>query len=129
MSRLFQPKSHSITQELIPEMFTTMVGVSQWKCQFPGIITRRSKKSMLYSLIWYSTKEMMKKTKFQNERLLRDKYKPPHVLTKEYNENLRKEKEDLAEMKDEFMKQTNFELPRSTKERVEAVVFKKMYEH
>jgi hypothetical protein len=50
-------------------------------------------------------------------------------LTKELNENLRKEKEDLAELKDEFMKQTLHELPRATKERVEAVVFKKMYEH
>jgi hypothetical protein len=72
---------------------------------------------------------MMKKTKFKNEKLIKDKYKPPHVLTKELNENLRKEKEDLAELKDDFMKQTLHELPRSTKERVEAVVFKKMYEH
>ena len=71
----------------------------------------------------------MKKTKFQNERLLKEKYKPPHVLNKELNENLRKEKEDLAELKEEFMKETIHELPRSTKERIEAVVFKKMYEH
>lgn len=31
-------------------------------------------------------------------------------------------------MKDAFMKQTLHELPRATKERVEAIVFKKMYE-
>lgn len=51
-----------------------------------------------------STKEMMNKTKFQNEKLLKERYRPPQQLTKELNENLRKEKEDLAELKDEFMK-------------------------
>ena len=71
---------------------------------------------------------MQQKTKIKNERLIQDKYKPPHLLTKEYNESLRKEKEDLADMKDIFMKHTLYEMPRATKERVEAIVFKKMYE-
>lgn len=71
---------------------------------------------------------MQQKTKIKNERIIKDKYIPPHVLTKQYNESLRREKEDLNEMKEHFMKQTLHELPRATKERVEAIVFKKMYE-
>ena len=109
-----------------------MAGMSQWKFLFQGISTRRQKKSKFLTDIvtsMNSTKEMMNKTKFQNEKLLKERYRPPQQLTKELNENLRKEKEDLAELKDEFMKQTLHELPRATKERVEAVVFKKMYEH
>ena len=60
--------------------------------------------------------------------MVKDKYKAPHVLTKEYNEQLRKEKEELTDIKEHFMKETLYEMPRATKERVEAVVFKKMYE-
>eukprot|EP00347_Sterkiella_histriomuscorum_P001226 403372845 len=81
-----------------------------------------------YKKIHEDTKVMQQKTKIKNEQLVRDKYIPPHLLTKHYNESLRQEKEELAEMKDAFMKQTLHELPRATKERVEAIVFKKMYE-
>jgi hypothetical protein len=34
----------------------------------------------------------------------------------------------LKELKDHFMRETLYEMPRATKERVEAIVFKKMYE-
>lgn len=76
-----------------------------------------------------STKLIVQKTKIRNESLVREKgYKPPHLLTKEYNESLRKEKQDLQEMKEYFMKETLYKMPKATKERVNAVVFKKMYE-
>jgi hypothetical protein len=71
---------------------------------------------------------MMQKTKMKNEQIVKEKYKPPHVLTKEFNESLRREKNELKPIKETFMKQTLYEMPRASKERVEAVVFKKMYE-
>lgn len=59
---------------------------------------------------------------------MQGKYRPPHHLTKEYNESLRQEKEELSALKDKFMQETQYQMPRATKERVEAIVFKKLYE-
>lgn len=42
---------------------------------------------------------MQTKTKMKNEALIKDKYRAPQVLTRVFNETLRKEKEDLAEMR------------------------------
>lgn len=74
------------------------------------------------------TKVMMQKTKIKNEVMVKDRYKAPYFLTSEFNERLRKEKEDLTDLKDHFMKETLYEMPKAAKERVEAVVFKKLYE-
>jgi hypothetical protein len=60
--------------------------------------------------------------------MVKDKYKPPQVLTRVYNETLRKEKEELAEIKESLTKVVAYDMPRASKEKVDAVVYRKMYE-
>ena len=78
--------------------------------------------------MWDSTKEMMAKTKLKNEQMVKDKYKPPQKLTNELNEKLRKEKQDLVQLHENFSQTVQYDMPRASKEKVEATVFRKMYE-
>jgi len=55
-------------------------------------------------------------------------YKAPHKLTKELNEHYRDEKNNLADLRDKFTATVQYEMPRASKEKVEATVFRKLYE-
>lgn len=55
-------------------------------------------------------------------------YKTPYQQAKEGNLTLKEEKEADAQLKKTIIEKVAYEMPRASKERVEATVFRKMYE-
>jgi hypothetical protein len=70
------------------------------------------------------------KTKALAERIIQEKgfYKPPEQLTVELNEQRRQEKAEMAAESEKLIKQVSYDMPRATKNKVEAVVFKTLQE-
>ena len=71
------------------------------------------------------TTNAMMKTKVENERV--HNYQNPQKITTHLNEKYRNEKFDQAQMRGTFQQQVKHELPRASKERIDAVVFARMY--
>lgn len=71
---------------------------------------------------------MQTKTKMKNEVLVKEKYKPPHVLTKDFNESLRKQKVDMEDIRAAYTEKVRYDMPTATDEKIEATVYRLMYE-
>lgn len=71
---------------------------------------------------------MQQKTKVKNEKIITD-YIPPVQGTTIINENHRQNKLTTAELREKLAQQAINEMPGATKEKIDAVVFKRLYEY
>lgn len=75
----------------------------------------------------YSTDLVLQKTKMKREKIIQE-YQPPQEKTKILNEQLRQEKLNNEELRMTFLKTVAYDMPKASKERVEATVYRKLYE-
>ncbi len=69
----------------------------------------------------------MAKTQITNEAIVKD-YKSPQQLTAEFNKKLREEKQMDAEVRQQMEEQARKEMPRTTKEKIDATVTRRLWE-
>lgn len=69
----------------------------------------------------------MMKTKYTNEKMLDQKeYIAPYEITKRINNQLREEKLSQTDLRAKIRDQVQYEMPRSSKEKIEAEVVKRL---
>ena len=89
-------------------------------------IWKKSNLLPLLSLNSFRTKFVTAKTKALAERIIAEKgfYKTPEQLTVDLNAHRRQHKAEVAEEREQLMKTVQYSMPRATKNKVEAIVFK-----